>query len=99
MKGISETARKRMSAMAGEAARFGGSRQGAAVILAAGAVYLAALGAAFPVQGDEPTAVAENAPHPMIGKYCMSCHDSEERVAGLSFEGMDFDHTGKNAAN
>ncbi|MCW2396675.1 MULTISPECIES: DUF1592 domain-containing protein [unclassified Sphingobium] len=87
-----------MSAMAGEAARFGGSRQGAAVILAAGAVYLAALGAAFPVQGDEPTAVAENAPHPMIGKYCMSCHDSEERVAGLSFEGMDFDHTGKNAA-
>lgn len=83
--------------LASEALRFGGGRQGAAVILAAGAAYLAALGVAFPVKGDE-VAMAENAPHPMIGKYCMSCHDSEERVAGLSFEGMDFSHPSKNAA-
>jgi hypothetical protein len=97
MDGIDDKARKRAGAVVGEAVRFGGSRQGAAAALAAGAAYLAILGVAFPVQGDE-AAMAENAPHPMIGKYCMSCHDSEERVAGLSFEGMDFSHPSKNAA-
>ena len=94
---ITDMARERLGKIASGSMRFGGSRQGAAVILAAGVVYLAALGIAFPVQGDEAL-MAENAPHPMIGKYCMSCHDSEERVAGLSFEGMDFSHASKNAA-
>ena len=63
-----------------------------------GAIYLGALGVVFPVQGSGELGVAEDAPHPMIGKYCMSCHDSEEQVAGLSFEGLDFDDVSGHAA-
>src|SRR6185436_2830694 len=34
---------------------------------------------------------------PLIGKYCMSCHDAEEHKADLTFEGLDFNRVGANA--
>ncbi len=30
-------------------------------------------------------------PHPLIGKYCLSCHDAEEQAANLVLEGLDLD--------
>jgi hypothetical protein len=55
----------------------------------------------FPVGGGSSAAPSQtalaNAPHPLIGKYCMSCHDAEEHEAGLSFEGLDFGQVAANA--
>jgi hypothetical protein len=59
------------------------------LVLAGAAAFLAGLAVVFPVHGDLAGAalkVAANAPHPLIGKYCMSCHDSEEHVANLAFD-------------
>lgn len=71
----------------------------ARIIVALGAAYLTALAYVFPLQGiDGKPAIAAGAPHPLVGRYCMSCHDAEEHVAGLSFADMSLDNIGRNAA-
>jgi hypothetical protein len=70
------------------------------VVLGATAAFLAGLSLLFPSGGNESApmmAGAENAPHPLIGKYCMSCHDEEEQAANLSFGALDLDRVGANA--
>jgi len=63
---------------------------------------LAGLPFVFPAggghSGSASQAAVANAPHPLIGKYCMSCHDAEEHKADLSFEGLDFAQVAANAA-
>jgi hypothetical protein len=57
--------------------------------LAGAGAFLAALAVVFPLHNDLAGAalkVAANAPDPLIGKYCMSCHDSEEHVANIAFD-------------
>ena len=70
------------------------------VLLLATAV-LAGLPWLFPSGKDHAsspsTAAVENAPHPLIGKYCMSCHDDVEHAAGLAFDGMDLGRAGTDA--
>ena len=64
------------------------------------AAFLAGLPVVFPSGGNESAplmAGAESVPHPLIGKYCMSCHDEEEQAANLSFEALDLDRAGANA--
>ncbi|WP_051003787.1 DUF1592 domain-containing protein [Sphingobium sp. SYK-6] len=58
--------------------------------VAAMALVLVLLAYLFPVGGsDAPSpAMLAKAPHPLIGKYCMSCHDSVEKTAGLAFDEM-----------
>jgi Protein of unknown function (DUF1592)/Protein of unknown function (DUF1588)/Protein of unknown function (DUF1587)/Protein of unknown function (DUF1585)/Protein of unknown function (DUF1595) len=62
------------------------------VVLGCVTALLAGLPHLFPSRTDHSEAgpeVAAGAPHPLIGKYCMSCHDDVERAADLSFEGLD----------
>ncbi len=71
------------------------------LVVAGSVILLAALIFLFPVQsGDAPalsqSAMLAKAPHPLIGKYCMSCHDSVERTAGLAFDEMNLGNTGRN---
>lgn len=71
--------------------------QGARHLFLAGSVgCVALLAAAFPVQhgdvsGEQASPMLAQAPHPLIGKYCMGCHDSVERTAGLAFDEMKLD--------
>jgi hypothetical protein len=62
------------------------------VVLGCVTALLAGLPYLFPARthdsGSGPETLA-GAPHPLIGKYCMSCHDDVERAADLSFEGLD----------
>jgi hypothetical protein len=70
------------------------------VVLGATAAFLAGLSLAFPSGGDDSVLVAagaEEAPHPLIGKYCMSCHDEEEQAANLAFEALDFERVDADA--
>jgi hypothetical protein len=70
------------------------------IVLGLTAAFLAGLPLAFPTRTDDSVrgpATAANAPHPLIGKYCMSCHDAEEREANLAFEGLDLDRVADNA--
>jgi hypothetical protein len=81
----------------GNAVRQRGARF---IVLGIATAFLAALAIIFPVQVDESRAglaVAEGAPHPFIGRYCMSCHDSEERAANLAFDELDFEHVSANS--
>jgi hypothetical protein len=69
------------------------------LVLAAAAAFLAALAVIFPVhsdQADPALKVAANAPHPLIGKYCMSCHDSEEHVANIAFDKLSLQRVSAN---
>ena len=69
------------------------------LVLAGAAAFLAALAVIFPVHRDLAGAalkVAANAPHPLIGKYCMSCHDSEEHVANLAFDKLSLQRVSAN---
>jgi hypothetical protein len=62
------------------------------------AAFFACLHAFFPSRTAESVrATAANAPHPLIGKYCMSCHDTEERKGDLAFEGLDFNQVAADA--
>jgi hypothetical protein len=71
------------------------------VVLGLATAFLASLSFFFPGHtetGAHASAVAaSDAPHPLIGKYCMSCHDQEERAAGLAFEDLDFTNVSANA--
>ena len=68
------------------------------IVLGLATVFLAGLSVIFPERKSAGVpATAANAPHPLIGKYCMSCHDAEERAANLAFEGLDFDQVAENA--
>jgi hypothetical protein len=81
----------------GKAVRQRGARF---IVLGVATAFLAALAIVFPVQVDESRAdlaVAEGAPHPFIGRYCMSCHDAEERAANLAFDELDFEHVSANS--
>lgn len=69
-------------------------RGGRFAVLALATVFLASLSVLFPGRSSQ---TAANAPHPLIGKYCMSCHDAEEHKADLAFEGLDFNRVGANA--
>ena len=74
-------------------------RGGRFLVLAGAAAFLAALAIIFPVHGDQAGAglkVAANAPHPLLGKYCMSCHDSEEHVANLAFDKLSLQRVSAN---
>jgi len=85
-----------MSDVRGNTVRRRGARF---VVLGIATAFLAALAAMFPVHVDESRAdlaVAEDAPHPFVGRYCMSCHDSEERAANLAFDELDFEHVSAN---
>lgn len=69
------------------------------LMLALAAAFLAALALIFPLHGDPAGAalkVAANAPHPLIGKYCMSCHDAEEHVANLAFDKLSLQRVSAN---
>jgi len=73
-------------------ARFG--------VLALAGVFLASLSLLFPSKHDDKShsgALAANAPHPLIGKYCLSCHDSVEGAGKLVLEDLDFDQVPANA--
>ncbi|MEP7247561.1 MAG: DUF1592 domain-containing protein, partial [Gammaproteobacteria bacterium] len=70
------------------------------VVLGLATAFLASLSLLFPARIETSTralAMAAHAPHPLIGKYCMSCHDAEEHEANLAFEGLDFNRVGANA--
>src|SRR6185312_10439994 len=69
------------------------------LVLAGAAAFLGGLAVIFPVHGDLAAGlkVAANAPHPLIGKYCMSCHDSEEHVANLAFDKLSLRRVSANA--
>jgi hypothetical protein len=70
------------------------------VVLGLAGAFLASLSLLFPSRADtdaRASATAAHAPHPLIGKYCMSCHDAEEHEANLAFEGLDFSRVGANA--
>jgi len=60
-------------------------------VLGMATAFLASLALIF------PSRTVVDAPHPLIGKYCMSCHDAEEHEANLAFETLDFSHVGANA--
>jgi mono/diheme cytochrome c family protein len=67
------------------------------LMLGGAAVLMTALAFLLPVKiGDEAppeqSAMLAKAPHPLVGKYCMSCHDSVERTAGLAFDQMSLVH-------
>src|SRR5512140_3922009 len=67
--------------------------------LAGAVAFLAALAVVFPLHGDLAGAgpkVAANAPDPLIGKYCMSCHDSEEHVANIAFDKLSLQRVSAN---
>ena len=69
----------------GAARRLRGTRF---IVLAGVTALLAGLPFMFRSGGGDAAAGSRtarlNAPHPLIGKYCMSCHDAEEHKAGLS---------------
>jgi hypothetical protein len=75
------------------------------VVLGLATAFLAGLAVIFPVRTDDSGHIAgahapgitANAPHPLIGKYCMSCHDSVEAAANLAFETLSFDKVAANA--
>jgi len=63
------------------------------VMLGGSVAFLTMLAFVFPVKtGAEAefltSPMMAKAPHPLIGKYCMGCHDSVERSAGLAFDEM-----------
>ncbi len=72
--------------------------QGARHLLLGGSVlFLTLLAVVLPVKtGDQPeplvSSMIAKAPHPLIGKYCMGCHDSVERTAGIAFDEMSLRH-------
>ncbi|MBT2188796.1 DUF1592 domain-containing protein [Sphingobium sp. H33] len=64
-------------------------------------VLLALLAYVFPVKtGEDPQIVESSmiakAPHPLIGKYCMGCHDSVEKTAGVAFDQMSLSNPDRN---
>src|SRR5687767_11552298 len=70
------------------------------IVLGLTAAFLAGLSIVFPSRTEDSaraSAAAANAPHPLVGRYCMSCHDAEEHEANLAFEGLDFEHVAANA--
>jgi len=70
------------------------------VVLGLATAVLVCLPWAFPSEKDAAapsSASVANAPHPLIGKYCMSCHDDVEHAAGLAFEGLDLGRVGADA--
>ncbi len=63
------------------------------VVLGLATVLLAGLALTFPSHREtssRASASAAKAPHTLLGKYCMSCHDAEEHEANLAFETLDF---------
>lgn len=68
---------------------------GGAVMCLVGLAYLFPVKAGFDAGADHSALMAK-APDPLIGKYCMSCHDSVERTAGLAFDEMSLAHAEKN---
>ncbi|MBN8829732.1 MAG: DUF1592 domain-containing protein [Sphingomonadales bacterium] len=70
------------------------------LVVAGAVLLLGALAFLFPVQTGEGTAASQStmlakAPDPLIGKYCMSCHDSVEKTAGIAFDEMSLAHPGR----
>jgi hypothetical protein len=73
--------------------RFRAVRGKRFVVLGLTTVLLASLTVMFPPHRktlSRASASTANAPHTLIGKYCMSCHDAEEHEANLAFETLDF---------
>ena len=63
------------------------------VVLGLATAFLAGLPLIFPPRTElsaRAPSTAAHAPHPLIGKYCMSCHDDVEHAANLAFDGLDF---------
>jgi hypothetical protein len=97
VRGAGDGDRKGAEALARTMRRPRGARF---IVLGLTTAFLAVLSVVFPSRNDESDrvpATAANAPHPLIGKYCMSCHDAEEREANLAFEGLALDRVGANA--
>jgi hypothetical protein len=70
------------------------------VVAGMGTALLALLYVIFPARTEttaHSSATTAGAPHPLLGKYCMSCHDAEERAGDLAFDELDFDHVAANA--
>jgi len=73
--------------------RFRAVRGPRFVVLGFATILLAGLAVIFQqhtVPLSRASASAAKAPHTLIGKYCMSCHDAEEHEANLAFETLDF---------
>jgi hypothetical protein len=70
------------------------------LVVAGAVLLLAALAFLFPVHtgagsGASQSTMLAKAPDPLIGKYCMSCHDSVEKTAGIAFDEMSLAHPGR----
>jgi mono/diheme cytochrome c family protein/PAS domain-containing protein len=77
-----------------------GSRGARFVALGVATAFLASLPFFFPGQTSKSArtaATTASAPHPLIGKYCMSCHDAEEHKGNLAFESLSLEHIGTDA--
>ena len=72
--------------------------------IAGSVLFMVALAGIFPVlTGDEPeflvSAHADEAPHPLIGKYCMGCHDSDDATANIAFDEMSLQQASADGAH
>jgi hypothetical protein len=80
--------------------RFRAVRSQRFVVLGLAAVFVASLAVIFPPHREtlsRASASAAKAPHTLIGRYWMSCHDAEKHEANLAFETLDFSHVDADA--